>query len=129
MSAPQSASRPGRFRRIRRLLAAQAGVAGLAVAIACAVDGQAAATAAALGGLTCLLPGAWFAWRVFGADSSDPDAMLRALYRGEGVKLAAIAVAFAAIFRGWPEVPPAPLVLTFIAVQTVHWFAPLLLEQ
>lgn len=128
MSAPQSDS-PGRLRRVRRLLAAQAGVAGIATAIAFAIDGEIAAAAAALGGLTCLLPGAWFAWRVFGADPSDPNAMLRALYRGEGVKLAAIAVAFVAIFRGWPDVPPAPLVLTFIAVQTVHWFAPLLLEQ
>ncbi len=128
MSAPPSA-RIGRFRRIRRLLAAQAGVAAVAAGIAFALAGAAAAGAAALGGLTCLLPAAWFAWRVFGADPSDPNAMLRALYRGEGIKLAAIALAFAAIFEGWPQVPPAPLVLTFIAVQTVHWFAPLLLEQ
>lgn len=128
MSAPQSAS-PGRLRRVRRLLAAQAGVTAIAVGIAFALGGRASAAAAALGGLTCLLPGAWFAWRVFGADPSDPNAMLRALYRGEGAKLAAIAVAFVAIFRGWPEVPPEPLVLTFVAVQTVHWFAPLLLEQ
>lgn len=128
MSAPQSAS-PGRLRRVRRLLAGQAVVAALATGVAYALDGSNASAAAALGALTCLAPNAWFAWRVFAADSSDPGAMLRALYLGEGVKLAAIAVAFTAIFRSWPEVPPAPLMLSFIAVQTVHWFAPLLLEQ
>lgn len=118
-----------RLRRVWRLLAAQAGVAAIAVVIAWITGGRPAATAAALGGLTCLVPQVWFAWRVFGADPADPGAMVRALYRGEGVKLAAIALAFVAIFRAWPEVPPLPLVLAFIAVQTVHWFAPLLLEQ
>lgn len=127
-----SALRPGRphgLRRVRRLLAAQAGVAALGTGLAFALGGRNPAAAAALGGLACLLPSAWFAWRVFGADPSDPNSMLGAMYLGEAVKLAAIALAFAAIFRFWPDVPALPLVLTFIAVQTVHWFAPLLVEQ
>jgi len=125
----QYAGGGSRLRRVWRLLAAQAGVAVIAVAISWIAAGQPAASAAALGGLTCLVPQVWFTWRVFGADPADPGAMVRALYRGEGIKLAAIALAFVGIFRAWPEVPPLPLVLAFIAVQTVHWFAPLLLEQ
>jgi ATP synthase protein I len=104
-------------------------VAALGTGLAFALGGRNPAAAAALGGLACLLPSAWFAWRVFGADPSDPNSMLGAMYLGEAVKLAAIALAFAAIFRFWPDVPALPLVLTFIAVQTVHWFAPLLVEQ
>ncbi len=123
---PRGASR---LRPVRRLLLAQAGTGGVAVAIAWFAAGHSAAVAAALGGLTCLLSQLWFAWRLFAADPAKPTAMLGALYIGEGVKLASIAVAFVAIFRVWPEVPPLPLILAFIAVQTVHWFAPLLLEQ
>ena len=55
--------------------------------------------------------------------------MLRAMYVGEAVKLAAIVLVFVGIFRAWPEVPPLPLFLTFVAVQAVHWFAPLLLDS
>lgn len=123
---PRGASR---LRPVRRLLLAQGGIAAVAVATAWLAGGQPAAIAATLGGLTCLLPQVWFAWRVFAADPAKPASMLGALYVGEGVKLASIAVAFVAIFRVWPEVPPLPLILAFIAVQTVHWFAPLLLEQ
>ena len=123
---PRGASR---LRPVRRLLFAQAGIGLVAVGIAWFAGGRPAAMAAALGGLTCLLPQVWFAWRVFAADPAKPTAMLGALYLGEGLKLASIAVAFMAIFRVWPEVPPLPLILAFIAVQTVHWFAPLLLEQ
>ena len=125
----QQPERSSRLRRVRRLLVAQVAVAAVAAVIAWIVGGQTVATAALLGGMTCLVPQLWFAWRVFAADPADPGAMVRALYRGEGIKLATIALAFVAIFRAWPEVPPLPLILAFIAVQTVHWFAPLLLEQ
>jgi ATP synthase protein I len=108
---------------------AQAGMVAVAVAVAGLAVDQTAAVAAMLGGLTCLLPQVWFAWRVFAADPAKPASMLGALYIGEALKLVSIAVAFVAIFRVWPEVPPLPLILAFIAVQTVHWFAPLLLEQ
>mgnify|MGYP000285276381 FL=1 len=111
------------------MLGAQAATAAGATLIAWLAGGSAAAMAAALGGLACLLPQVWFAWRLFAADPAERGSMLAALYIGEGVKLASIAVAFMAIFRVWPEVPPLPLILAFIAVQTVHWFAPLLLEQ
>ncbi|WP_175443126.1 ATP synthase subunit I [Halofilum ochraceum] len=125
----QLPSGASRLRPVRRLLLAQAGTGAVAAGIAWLAGGDKAALAAALGGLTCLLAQVWFAWRVFAADPAKPAAMLGALYIGEGVKLASIAVAFMAIFRVWPEVPPLPLILAFIAVQTVHWFAPLLLEQ
>lgn len=114
-----------------RLIAAQAIVGGGATALVAGAVGPAAALAAALGALAALLPQAWFAWRVFrrGVIEGGAATMLRAMYLGEAIKLAAIAVMFVGIFRLWPAVPPLPLLLTFVAVQTVHWFAPLLLES
>lgn len=127
-----STRRIARTRRTRvgRLIAAQAAVVVLAAALSGVFAGREHALAGALGGLSCLLPQAWFAWRVFRvAPGGSPQAMLAAFYQGEVVKVALIVVVLIVVFRAWPEVPPVPLVLTFIAVQAVHWFAPLLLER
>lgn len=102
----------------------------MAATLAGVLAGPPAAASAALGGTACLLPQAWFAWRVLVVGrGGDAGRMLRALYWGEAVKLALIAVLLIAIFRTWPAVPPVPLVLGFIAVQAVHWFTPLLLDS
>jgi ATP synthase protein I len=102
----------------------------VAMAVSSTLAGPEAALASLLGGLVCLLSQAWFAWRVFRVGPGDPPhAMLAAFYQGEVAKLALIVVVLIVIFRAWPQVPLAPLVLTFIAVQAVHWFAPLLLER
>lgn len=119
----QAARRPG----IRRLVAAQGVVLVVAAGIASAIAGWTGGLAAALGGATCLLPQAWFAYRVLGP-GGDAGQMLRALYLGEATKLATIVVVLVVIYRAWPDVPLAPLILGFIAVQAVHWFAPILLE-
>lgn len=128
---PSSQGRPAGSRpRVLRLLSASAGVLAAAAGIAGVLGGSPAATAAALGGTACLVPQAWFAWRVLIAGrGGDAGGMLRALYWGEAVKLALIVVLLIAIFRIWPAVPPVPLVLGFIAVQSVHWFTPLLLDS
>lgn len=123
---PSTRHRP----RFGRLLLAQAGAGALAAAVAALAGGADAALSAALGAATCLLSQAWFVWRVFGrAGQGDARAMLRAMYRGEAIKLVAIAVILIGIFRAWPEVPPLPLLLGFMAVQAVHWLAPLLLQE
>ncbi len=119
-----------RRRLVGRLAAAQAAVVVLAAAISGAAGGRGPAAASILGGVACLVPQTWFAWRVFRVGPGDPPrAMLAAFYQGEVVKLALVAIVLITIFRAWPQVPLAPLVLTFIAVQAVHWFAPLLLER
>lgn len=117
----------GARHRLGRLILAQAGACAAAVAIAWVLGGRSAALAAALGGLSCLIPSAWFAARVFAAERSEPGAMLRALYWGEGVKLVGIALLLVGIFRLWPQVPAPALIMGLIAVQAAHWFAPLLL--
>lgn len=119
--------------RIGRLIAAHVAAGAFATAIAGALAGGESALAAALGAGCFLLPQAYFVWRALGlptrgAESKDPGVMLGALYRGEAIKLAGIAVLLVGVYRLWPEVPPLALVLGFIAVQSVHWFAPLLLD-
>lgn len=128
---PSSQGLPAGSRpRVLRLLSASAAVLAAAAGVAGVLAGSPAATAAALGGTACLVPQAWFAWRVLIAGrGGDAGRMLRALYWGEAVKLALIVVLLIAIFRIWPAVPPVPLVLGFIAVQSVHWFTPLLLDS
>lgn len=127
MSRQQRAG-AARVRGLVRLITLQALVVLAAAGTAAALAGRDAAAAAAAGGLICLVPHAWFAARLLAADPGDPGAVVRALYAGEGVKLAAIAIAMVALFRAWPDVPPLPLILSFIAVQAVHWLTPLLLE-
>lgn len=127
---PSRATTVTRRRLVGRLVLAQGMVLAVAAATAGAVGGRDAALAGILGGLACLVPQTWFAWRVFRVGAGDPPhAMLAAFYQGEVVKLALVAIALVTIYRAWPQVPLAPLVLTFIAVQVVHWFAPLLLER
>jgi len=125
----RSSAQAGRV-LVRRLAGLQAGVILAAVAISAVAGGASPALASALGGAACMLPQTWFVWRMFRAGPGDPPhVMLAAFYQGEMVKLALIVVILIAVFRAWPEVPLAPLMLTFIAVQAVHWFAPLLLER
>ncbi len=116
--------------RIARLIAAQLAAGALTTGAAGTLAGAAAALAAGLGALSCALPQAWFAWRALGpASRGDVRTMLRAMYRGEAIKLAGIAVILIGIFRLWPELPPLALVSGLIAVQAVNFLTPLLLER
>lgn len=128
MPSQRSPSRPRP--RIGRLVAAQFAVALAATALAGLLADAEAALATGLGALAGWLTHAWFAWRALGpASRGDAHTMLRAMYRGEAIKLAAIAVFLVGIFRLWPDVPALALVLGLIAVQVVHLLAPLLLES
>lgn len=128
MPSQRSPSRPRP--RIGRLVAAQLAVGLAATALAGLWADAEAALATGLGALAGWLTHAWFAWRALGpASRGDAHTMLRAMYRGEAIKLAAIAVFLVGVFRLWPDVPALALVLGLIAVQVVHLLAPLLLES
>lgn len=128
MPSQHASSRPRP--RIVRLVTAQFAAGLVATALAGLLAGAQAALATGLGASTGWLTHAWFAWRALGpASRGDAHAMLRALYRGEAIKLAAIAVFLVGVFRLWPEVPALALVLGLVAVQVVHLLAPLLLES
>lgn len=88
--------------------------------------------AALFGGWIAVLANGYFAIQAFrysGARASS--AMLKAFYRGEAGKFIIVAVLFVAAFRvlGTDKQQALVLVAAFIGVQSVTWFAPLLLKR
>ncbi|WP_257264053.1 F0F1 ATP synthase subunit I [Endozoicomonas sp. ONNA2] len=82
-----------------------------------------------LGGLCCSLPNAYFVWRVFryrGARSAK--LIVSSFYRGEAGKLLLTTAGFTLVFTLFKPLEPVALFGSFIAVQAVSWFAPLLVR-
>ncbi|GGI86663.1 F0F1 ATP synthase subunit I [Legionella impletisoli] len=116
-------------RGARRLLACQTGLT-LILAIASAVfGGWVAAQSAALGGLVSIIPNAYFAWKVFqyqGARAARK--IVNSLYQGEAIKIFLTLVLFALVFVLF-SVKPLLFFMTYIVVQMVFWFAPLIFDN
>lgn len=87
------------------------------------LDGTAAATAAFVGGMIALIPGLYFAVKVFSRGTADsPQKLVRAFYTGEAVKFGLTIVLFAwAVQRFAAHF--LPLIVTFIAAVLVYWVA------
>ena len=82
------------------------------------------------GGLCCALPNAYFVWRAFRfRGARQARQVVSSFYLGAAGKLLLTVAGFVMVFT--LVKPAAPLVLfgSFIAVQAVSWFAPLLLAQ
>lgn len=110
---------------IRRLLAAQLFVC-LLVALIALLFGWVASYSALLGGLICLVPNSYFAYRTFrfrGARAAKH--IIRSFYQGEAVKLGLTAVMFACVFAGIKPLAPLALFVGYLAVQVAGWVAPL----
>lgn len=88
-----------------------------------------AASSAAFGGLTCLLPQTYFAVKLFkfqGARAARQ--IVNAFYAGEAMKLILAMIMFAIAFA-WFQVAPLPYFIGFISVQSVIWLAPWLITK
>lgn len=126
-------TRPGAGRIDGRRLARRIAVGQVAVTLASvlawlAFAGPGAAGAALAGGLIALLPGLYFALRLFARDpGSSPQDMVKALYRGEAVKFFLTAMLFVLAIRWFAEWFPA-LIGTFALALAVQWVAPFELE-
>jgi len=77
------------------------------------------------GGMTALIPNAYFALRMCRDRGKNPRRIIRGFYMGEAVKLILTAVLFVLVFR-LPEIRFMPLFAGFVAVLGVFWFALLL---
>ena len=83
-----------------------------------------------LGGLCCVLPNAYFTRRAFmHFGTAEPRQVLRGFYVGGAVKIALTAWLFMVAFVAIKPLNVLALLLTYIAIQSVSWFAPLLLRQ
>ena len=83
-----------------------------------------------LGGLCCALPNAYFIWQAFrfhGARKAKQ--IVSSFYRGAAGKLLLTAASFTMVFTLVEPVVPTALFGSFIAVQAVSWFAPLLVRK
>ncbi|WP_245673251.1 F0F1 ATP synthase subunit I [Endozoicomonas ascidiicola] len=83
-----------------------------------------------LGGLCCALPNAYFVGKAFryrGARSAKQ--IVSSFYRGEAGKLVLTTVGFILIFTQVKPIEPLALFGAFVAVQSVSWFAPLLVVR
>lgn len=78
-----------------------------------------AALSALLGGATCFVPGAWFAWRL--RRVSEHPALSWAI--AEGVKIAATVAILVAVALLFPEVSWLPLLATFLLALKTYWIA------
>ena len=85
---------------------------------------------ALLGGLCCAVPNAYFIGKAFrhrGARSAKQ--IVSSFYRGEAGKLILTTVGFILVFTQVKSVEPLALFGSFVAVQSVSWFAPLLIKR
>ena len=94
--------------------------------IAAWVNGATSGYSAALGGLVCVVPNAYFARALFlhgGARAAKQ--IVNGFYRGEALKLMLSAALFTLVFKCFKVDPPGFFV-AYIAAQMMFWFAPLI---
>ena len=109
-----------------RLFASQLGITLLIALIAALVSGGMAAKSAVLGGLLSVLPNALFARKLFqyqGARAAKQ--IVNSFYYGEALKIVMSIILFALVFA-FCSIKPVVFFATYIVVQMVLWFAPLL---
>ncbi len=83
-----------------------------------------------LGGLICVVPNCYFAYRTFkfrGARAARE--IVRSFYAGEAGKLALTALLFAAVFIGVKPLNPLALFAGFCLVQMIGWIVPLIYSR
>ncbi|RLK46504.1 ATP synthase protein I [Alkalispirillum mobile] len=109
-------------RLVWRIAIFQVGV-GLFASGCWLLAGPKAAAAAFTGALIAMLPGLYFAGKVFSKPpEADPRSMLGAFYFGEAVKLILTAALFIIALQ-WFGGVFLPLITTYVAALSVHWLA------
>ena len=79
----------------------------------------------ALGGVAAVVPNLYFAFRIYLAKGKDAKKIMRSFYAGESGKVILTAALFALIFQ-IPTINLLTLLVGYIAVLSVFWFALLL---
>ena len=122
---------PARLKRPRfmRLLMVQSGTVLVVVAAGAALSGGPAALSALLGGLVCLLPNAYFAWRAFRFQGARfARDIVKSFYRAEAGKFGLTAALFTLVFVAVPPSNPAFFFGAYVTTLFTHWLGPWLLR-
>ena len=104
----------------RAVCLVQLGILALSVLLTGGMWGRSQAIAAMYGGLVALIPTAWFAFRVFGRRTQDPQQMVGAFYQGEIGKFALTALLFGLGARLFAQQFLA-LMVTYVACLLAYW--------
>ena len=81
-----------------------------------------------IGGLTCAIPGLYFAWRFFSATGAlATKQIVRGMYRAEMIKLLLTGLLFLVVFTYLP-IDVLPFFVGFVLAQFAGWFAPLIIK-
>jgi ATP synthase protein I len=110
----------------QRLLLLQLCLTILTSAMTALVGNATMAISAMAGGLVCIVPNACFASQLFkyhGARAAKK--IVNGFYKGEAMKIFLSVALFALVFK-YLKINPLMFFATYIAAQTVFWFAPLI---
>ncbi|SDI90613.1 ATP synthase protein I [Billgrantia gudaonensis] len=126
---PRSAAMKRRRLDATRLLLAQ----GISTLLATGLGGLLAAwpgaASALLGGLTCLIPSLYFAWRVGSVGGGRQARRFVAnVYRAEAGKFGLTVALFVVVFIAVPPSNPIFFFVAYVAVLFTHWLAPWLVR-
>ncbi|WP_227369293.1 F0F1 ATP synthase subunit I [Halomonas sp. M20] len=125
-SVPAQLKRP----QYARLLAAQTCMVLFLVALSAFLKGGPAAVSALLGGLVCLLPNAYFAWRAFRYQGAQfAQDIIKSFYRAEAGKFVLTAALFTLVFVAVPPSNPAFFFGAYVATLFTQWLGPWLLRK
>ena len=111
---------------VRSVLLCQA-IGCVVVSLTGLLWGVVAAYSALLGGLVCLVPNCYFAYRAFkfqGARAARH--IVRSFYAGEAGKIMITALLFALVFSRVSPINALAVLLGFGAIQLVHWLVPIM---
>jgi len=91
--------------------------------------GWVAAYSALLGGLICVLPNAYLAFRFTRTAGLSRQQKIGRWIQGETGKIVQSGIMFALVFIWIKPLNPLLLFLTFIGVQLMHWLVPVITRQ
>lgn len=111
-------------RGIIRLWLVQIGITLITATLCVVFFNAKAATSALLGGMVCIIPNVYFAYKVFkhqGARAAKQ--IVNSFYKGEAFKIILSIFLFTAVFV-LCKITPLAFFVTYILVLMTHWFAP-----
>lgn len=113
----------------RRLIVVQLSITLLLCLIAVMFSSMEAAKSVLLGGLVCIIPNAYFAKKLFqhqGAQATKK--IISNFYQGEALKIILSVALFALVFK-FMRIMPLLFFVSYMLVQWVIWFAPLIIGK
>ena len=112
-----------------KLIATQICITCTAACFLWLVIGKIAGLSALLGGLICLIPNLYMAYKTFAySGATAAQKIVNSFYKGEAGKLLLTIAGFSLVFLLVRPLDPLALFLTYVVVQSVFWFTPVLMK-